>query len=323
MRNVKIKEIEIAVPKTKFSNDYYIDHFKRQGKNIEGLLEIFGRNERYVGDKHKENTVSLGISAAKKVLKKANLEGKDIDMILFASQFPQNTCPIQALQIHKAIGGKFTTMVQDVNSNCLGMLAAVDEAVRYLKQKDRFNTALIVGADCMTYGCDINNEYTYPMFGDLGCALILEKTDEEGVVGSTYMVNSEEADTYVLYPKEGFYNNIKPELKWIPFDASFVPKCTKDMFEDILVTHNMKFADIDHYCLSQYAKSMLEGIIKELDEPEEKFIYIGDRYGYTGTSSPFVAFYEGIKQGKIHRGEYVAFWSVGVYWTSCAIILRY
>ena len=323
MKNVRIKDIEIAVPKAKVSNDYYIEHFKKQDKDIENLLETFGRNERYVGDSHTENTVSLGISAAKKVLKKANLRGADIDMILFASQFPQNTCPIQALQVHKAIEGKSTAMVQDVNSNCLGMIAALDEAVRYLKQKDRFKTALIVGADCMTYGCDINNEYTYPMFGDLGCALILEKTDEEGIVGSTYMVNSDEADTYVLYPKEGFYNNIKPELRWIPFDASFVPSCAKEMFQDILDAHNMDFSDINHYCGSQYAKSMLEGIIEELDEPEDKFIYIGDRYGYTGTSSPFVALYEGIKQGKIKRGEYVAFWSIGVYWTSCAIILKY
>lgn len=323
MKNVRIKDIEIAVPKAKVSNDYYIEHFKKQDKDIENLLETFGRNERYVGDSHTENTVSLGISAAKKVLKNANLRGSDIDMILFASQFPQNTCPIQALQVHKAIEGKSTAMVQDVNSNCLGMIAAVDEAVRYLKQKDRFSTALIVGADCMTYGCDINNEYTYPMFGDLGCALILEKTDDEGIVGSTYMVNSDEADTYVLYPKEGFYNNIKPELRWIPFDASFVPSCAKEMFQDILDAHNMDFSDINHYCISQYAKSMLEGIIEELDEPEDKFIYIGDRYGYTGTSSPFVALYEGIKQGKIKRGEYVAFWSIGVYWTSCAIILKY
>lgn len=323
MKNIKIKEIEIAVPKNKISNEFYLKHFNKQGKDIKKLLDNFGRKERYVGDKEKETTVSLGIEAAKKVLKKAGLKGTDIDMILFASQFPQNTCPIQSLQVHQAIQGKSSAMVQDVNSNCLGMLAAVDEAVRYLKQKDRFNRALIVGADCMTYGCDKNNEYTYPMFGDLGCALILEKTDEEGIIGSTYKVNSKNADTYVLYPQEGFYNNKKPTLQWIPFDASFVPTCAKDMFEDILNTHNMRFSDITHYCVSQYAESMIEGIRNELQEPKDKFIYIGDKYGYTGTSSPFVALYEGIKQGRIKRGEYVGFWSIGVYWTSCAIVLKY
>ena len=30
-----------------------------------------------------------------------------------------------------------------------------------------------------------------------------------------------------------------------------------------------------------------------------------DKYGYTGTSSPFVALYEAIKQGRVKRGDYV------------------
>ena len=48
----------------------------------------------------------MGIKAAKKALKSASLEGKDIDMVLFSSQLPEYTMPSQVLIVHNAINGK-------------------------------------------------------------------------------------------------------------------------------------------------------------------------------------------------------------------------
>lgn len=328
--NIKIKEIEIECGSNIVKNDYYIEHFKNQGKDISTLLNTFGKNERRVAGEH-DTSLSLGIKAAQKVLKKANLNGNDIDMIIFSSQLPEYTFPTQALIVHREIGGKSSCLVLDCNVNCLGMISAIDTAVRYLREKNYYNRALVIGADCMTRACDESNEHSYPMFGDCASAVILEKTEEDcGMVGSTYRTNSDYSDEFVRYPQCGYSSIYNEELEekdkrllWQPFDATFVPQTAKDAIDEVLEKHNLKQEQINTYCVSQFALPMLNNIANELGEPTEKFIYVGDKYGYTGTSSPFMALYEGINSGKIKRGDYVVFWSVAVYWTTCAMIFRY
>ena len=89
MENVRILTVEIYHPENEVYNSFYLKHFKSQGKDIKGLLRAFGREKRYIIDDDNENTVTMGIKVANKVLKSAGLEGKDIDMVMFSSQFPE------------------------------------------------------------------------------------------------------------------------------------------------------------------------------------------------------------------------------------------
>lgn len=81
--------------------------------------------------------------------------------------------------------------------------------------------------------------------------------------------------------------------------------------------------DIKAFCFSQYALPLIKNCSKELNIPLHKFIYIGDKYGYTGTSSPFIALYEAVKKGDVKRGDLVDLWTVGTNWTTCHILLKY
>lgn len=100
-------------------------------------------------------------------------------------------------------------------------------------------------------------------------------------------------------------------MLWLPFDGAMSLPYVYEMFEQIVKRNNMTIDDIDHYCLSQFALSNINKIKEHFSIPEEKITYVGDRYGYTGTSSPFVALYEGIQSGKIKRGDTVLFWTIG------------
>ena len=330
MKKVKIRNIEVYSGDKIENNDFYISHFENQGKQISNLLKAFGRNERKIIDKKsKETTLTMGIEVACKVMEASGLTGDDIDMILFSSQFPEFTVPTQALFIHNAIRGKKECLVMDVNVNCLGMISAVDSAVRYLTEKDSFKRALIVGSDYMTTHCKQTDELTYPMFGDSACAIILEKTDEDcGMIGSCYETNSNEC-AQVTFPRCGISNiyekNNEDNMKllWNPFTPTFIPKSVEKTLNKVLESHNLEKSDINKYCISQFASSMLDNIRNQLNEPKDKFIYIGDKYGYTGTTSPFIALYEGIKSGEIKKGDIVTFWSVGVFWTTCSMIFKY
>lgn len=64
--NIKIREIEIYHPENLVDNAFYTEKFKTQGKDITRLLESFGKDKRYIANKEKENTLSLGYEASKK-----------------------------------------------------------------------------------------------------------------------------------------------------------------------------------------------------------------------------------------------------------------
>lgn len=330
MLNCKIREIEIHHPENLVTNEEYIEHFSKQGKSIENLLNAFGRKERYVIDSEDENTVTLGIEAAKKVLKKANLTGEDIDVIIFSSQFPEYTCPSQATIIHGAINGKLNAMVMDLNVNCVGMVVALDTASRHLATNPKFKRALIVGADHMSIHCREVDELTYPLFGDAGCAVIIEKCEEEeesGVLDIIYKTDGSEWGQ-VKYPCCGSSKTYKShendaKLDWIPFDGEFINEHGMESIRKLLKRNKLKVNDISMYCLSQYATGITRGIANGLGVPDEKALYVGDRYGYTGTSSPFLALHEAIKNGKVKKGDYLVLWSVGIFWTTAAILIKY
>lgn len=48
----------------------------------------------------------MAIDASKRVLEKAGVEGKDVDMIIFSSQVPELTFRTNAIFVHEAIQGK-------------------------------------------------------------------------------------------------------------------------------------------------------------------------------------------------------------------------
>lgn len=327
MENIKISSIGIYHPQNKVTNDFFIKEFDKKGKDIRRLLEAYGRNERYISDTDESN-VDMAIKASLNALEKANLKGEDIDIILFSSLIPQYTMPPQSIIIHNAIKGKEECMVMDTNVNCAGMIVATDNAVKMLKGNKNFKRALIVGGDVISKHCSKDDELTYPQFGDLACAVILEKTEEDSdFLGAHYFTGSDEWDM-VKYPACGNTNTYsctdeEKRIKWKQFDGSFSVAKGKISLEKLLKEANLEISDISTFCISQYAYGMKTGFMEVFGVSGDKIPYVGDRFGYTGTSSPFLALHEAINEGKVKRGDYVAMWTIGTFWSTGALLLKY
>lgn len=324
---VKIRGIEVYHPDNKVDNEFYIEHFKKQGKDIKGLLKALGRKERYIINNNKDNTLTMGIKAVTKLLENEKLKGEDIDLIIYSSQFPEYTLPTQASIIHGIIDGNKNAMCQDINVNCIGMVVALDNASRQLLSNNNFKRALIIGSDYSSIHCNPDDENTYPLFGDCACAMIIEKTDEEnvGFIDSFYESESSIIEK-VLFPANGASKSYKTDdynrkIKWEQFDASFVFQHIIHSYKTLITRNSLK-EDVDKFCLSQFTDGFSKGVSEMINRPKEDFIYIGDKYGYTGTSSPFIALYEGLKSGQIKKGDKVFIWSIAIGWTTCAALVQ-
>lgn len=324
----------IVTGSKKITNDYYVNYYKNvkhDEHNVEKFLrDILGRNVRYHCDRHFENTLTLASKATDLILEKLSLNGEDIDLIVFCSQYPEFTMPSQACMIHNHINGKEKCITFDLNANCLGMLRGLDVINRYFNdKKGDITRALLIGSDYMSIHTQENDIVTYSSFADGACAIILEYTNDKnkGVIGAANRTLSTEAYG-CLFPECGMssistYSGENVKTSWTNPDIPPVIHSMKEALDEVLDKHHLTIDDIDWYCGSQFTIKFFEDIRDYCGIPKEKGIYIGDKYGYTGTSSPFFSFTEGLHSGKIKEGDLIFFTTVGVGHSICSMLLRF
>ncbi len=327
MNNIKLKEIAIYHPDNLVSNEFYLEHFQKRGEDIEGFLKAMGRDKRYIINHSNENSVTMGIEAAKRVLEKAQLTGRDIDMIIFSSQVPEYTFPANATFIHKAIGALNHCMIYDNNANCAGMTVAVDTASRYMMSNKRIKRALVVGSDANSLVSNPEVAFTFSAFSDGAAAVILEKTNEDvGYIDAVYEVDSNYDDN-MFCPKNGFSNSTGGDDKYVyispKMDGSVIIPSACQMIEQLLKDNDLTIDDIDAFCLSQFALSNILKLQEHFGIDDEKILYVGDKYGYTSTSSPFFALHEGVETGRIKDGSTVLYWTVGTGHEMIAMLFKH
>ncbi|UFU00764.1 ketoacyl-ACP synthase III [Radiobacillus kanasensis] len=329
MSNVRIKGVDIYHPNHAIDNDHFLEHFSSKGKDIKRFLEHMGRKSRYIIDNDHENGLTMGIEAAKRVLKKLNLSGKDIDMIVFSTQVPETTFPANAMFLHDAIGADHDTIILDSNANCAGMTVAVEQACHYMKSNQHVQTTLVVGSDYNSLISNPEDEITYSNYGDASAAVVLEKTEEDcGFIDALYFTDSVNRDK-ILYPGNGLTNlmqNATDEnkyIKWLPFDGNIALPPTYDMIERLLERNHLETKDIKAYCFSQFSLANILKIQDNFSLEDRQIVYIGDTFGYTGTSSPFIALHAGIESGQVKRGDHVLFWTIGAGYQLIAMLFKY
>ncbi len=309
------------------NKEHYLKFYEEEGKDINSLLNVLGREDKYVIDSEDENTLTMGIKVAKQALKKSGLEGKDIDMIIFATQTPESLVPANSLQVHQAIQAGKQTLSMDLNTNCTGMLVAIEQASRTMLNNPRTNRALIIGSDELSLLCDTADPITYANFGDASCAVILEKTDENtGFIDAMYEVDTTNVKT-LSFPVDGMTKFIKNQnsygfIKEISSPRDTLPD-TFELFERLLKDNGYTIDDVDFIAPSQFVLQNIKRIQEYYNLDSEQLLFVGDKYGYTGGTSPLLALYEGIKAGKVKRGDLILFYTIGTGHQIIAMLFKY
>jgi 3-oxoacyl-[acyl-carrier-protein] synthase-3 len=326
---IKLSCIDVCRGSKVVSNDMYLKHFEQQDKDIKHLLvDVMGRDKRFMFDDD-ETTLSLAVKVSKSVLDKANLSGSEIDVLVYSSILSEYVSPPTSILLHKELNLGANVMCFDMNANCAGMAIALVHVTNYLMSSKHAKRALIVGCDDDHDLIDPNNELCYGNYGHAACAIVLEKVDDDcGIIDTEYYIDTVVSDK-VLYPSQGFSSFFKSRdndelyLKWTPFDTEVFMYPAVEMMTRIIKNAGLTKNDVSMFCLSQLAIANVKKIRELMNINEDKSIYIGDKYGYTGTTSPFIALYEAIKQGQVKRGDYIMLWTFGAGCQSIALLYKY
>lgn len=322
-QNINIISTGVYHPDNRVHNDYFINHFKEMGIEVTGLLKHLEREYRYLSNDTNETVITMAYKASKDALKDSNLNIEEIDLIIFATDTPEYTSPSNAVKLLEMLGGDDVRikMAYDTNANCLGMITALDQASRILMTNKRFKRALVVGGILFSAVGNEKDSVSYTNFGDAAAAVILEKVEEDekrGFIDSVHLTQTSECNN-ILMPKVGYSKITKygvangEDNKWFwkPFDGSFISDVWVNLINEISEDNGIKVADIDHLIFSQFTIPDARLTLEKLGIDTNKTTYVGNEYGYTGTTSPIIALDRAIKTGKVKKGDYLTLASMG------------
>ena len=190
------------VPETKLTN---FDLEKMVETNDEWIRSRTGISERRILREPGKGSSDMAVPAIEEILRKKNLDPKEIDCIICATVTPDMVFPATANIIADKIGAT-NAWGYDLSAACSGFLFALSSGAMYI-ESGRFKKVLVVGVDKMSAIVDYTDRATCIIFGDGAGAVLLEpSTDGLGIQDS--ILKSDGSGRHYLHMKAG--GSVKP-----------------------------------------------------------------------------------------------------------------
>ncbi|WP_353162172.1 3-oxoacyl-ACP synthase III family protein [Myroides odoratus] len=324
---MKLKHMYFHHPSQLETNEAVIEKFENQGVSMKKIQEALGRTNRYVVPTDSpETSLSLGIDAAKGVLRASKITMNEIDIIVFVTATPEHQIPNDSIFIHQALQGKPDTMCYDINANCIGTFIALDQVAQYLNNSKTAQKALVICAEKLSSILDKENPVTAFCFSDSAFAFIVEKDEtSSGLIDVHYHTDSSFCNT-VLFPPKGHSCFATGELTmWdTSFDGSGSVEYATNKIEDFLRRNKLTTDDISLFLFSQLSLKNIEIIKNHFNLPDDKVPFYSKEIGYSGSSSPLVALDQYQQLVKpLKEGEYILIWTLGAGYQAGLMLWRF
>ncbi len=157
------------VPETRLTN---ADLEKMVETNDEWIKSRTGISERRILKEPGKASSDMAVPAIQEILRKKNLDPKDIDCIICATSTPDMVFPATANLIGHKIGAT-NAWGFDLAAACSGFLFALSTGAMYI-ESGRFKKIIVVGVDKMSAIVDYTDRATCIIFGDGAGAVLLE-----------------------------------------------------------------------------------------------------------------------------------------------------
>ena len=245
----------------------------------------------------------LGLEAARQALEAANRSAADIDLIIVATSTPDMVFPSSAaiLQNKLGIAGCPAFDVQAVCSGFVYALTIADAMIRTGTAK----CALVVGAEVFSRILDFNDRTTCVLFGDGAGAVILEASDEPGILSSDLHADGKHVG--ILCVPGHVSGGAVLGTPLLHMDGQAVFKLAVRVLDEAARATLQKAGktdnDIDWLIPHQANIRIMEGTAKKLKLPREKLIVTVDEHGNTSAASIPLALDHAVRSGKVKKGD--------------------
>ena len=322
---IKIKAIDFAVAKNVISND---DLTKILDTSDEWISTRTGIKERRVASKD-ENLVTLGVEASAKALKRADMNGEEIDLIIAAASAPEDIYPSVACLIQAEIGAK-NAVCFDLRAACSGFIYSLETARAFIKS-GLYKNVLIVATDTTTKFTDWEDRATCVLFGDGAGACVLSADENADDIVDINLLSDGTVGDYItlnVYGKEcplvdNVENEHKPFIQMKGKDVyKYVMTTIPPKLDELLEKNNLTSNDIDYFIPHQSNQRMIDALAQRLEFTPEKVISNIEHYGNMSAASIPVAIRESIDEDKIKLPATIMISAFGAGMTGANAIIK-
>ena len=273
------------VPETKLTN---FDLEKMVETNDEWIRSRTGIAERRILKEPGKGSSDLAVPAIEEILRKKNLDPKEIDCIICATVTPDMVFPATANIIADKVGAT-NAWGYDLSAACSGFLFALSTGAMYI-ESGRYKKVIVVGVDKMSAIVDYTDRATCIIFGD-GAGAVLLEASENGMGIHDSIMRSDGSGRHYLHMKAG--GSVKPATaetvaarEHYAYQEGqavfkFAVKGMADVSAELLERNNLTGDDIAWLVPHQANLRIIDATANRMGLPTEKVMINIQKYGNT------------------------------------------
>nr|WP_077617208.1 3-oxoacyl-ACP synthase [Bacillus sinesaloumensis] len=285
-----------------------------------------------------DHTCEMGIKAARKAIRKANVDPLEIDLIIYIGE-EHKEYPIwtAAIKMQQALGAT-NAWGFDVAMRCGTTIMALKVAKAMMSSDDSIKTVLLAGGYRNVDFIDYENPRTRFMYnlGAGGGAILLQKEVNKNHILESDIITDGAFSEDVVVVAGGTKNPITKEAIENKLNMLDVldPEGMKLRLEEKSMQTFLKViraavkrsgyseSDIDYLAILHMKKSAHDYVLKELGLSQEQSIYLNE-YGHIGQMDQILSMELAEKSGKIKEGDLVVLVSAGIGYAWGATVIKW
>lgn len=287
----------------------------------EWIFTRTGIRERHIAAEG-QFTSDLALEAAKNAMTAAGVDASSIDLIIVATTTPDLFFPSTACLLQKKLGVANHCPAFDIQAVCSGFVYALATADNFIRAGSA-KCVLVVGAETMSRVTDWTDRSNCILWGDGAGAVILQASDEVGIVSSHLHADGSHAG--LLDIPSGVSK--QDGSKTIHMEGNAVFKIAVNTLDAIvdeaLAANGLNKTDVDWLVPHQANIRILQSTAKKLGMDMDKVVVTVDKHGNTSAASVPLALDIAVRDGRIKRGETVLMEAFGGGFTWGAILMKY
>lgn len=324
------------LPRTIFTN---ADWATRVDTSDEWIVERTGIRARHIACAD-ETASTMGVWAAKQALDAAHCLPKDIELIIVATGTPDKIFPSTACLVQQKLEIP-TCIAFDVQAACTGFIYALSIADQYIKS-GAIRTALVIGTEQMSRLFDWSNRNTCVLFGDGAGAVILQASDNPGILGTNLYAQGQYQDLLTVdnaqladhskvidgvTPTQNFNQCLDAIYPYVKMEGQKVFKIAvtklSEMVTNILEQHQLTAQQIDWLVPHQANIRIIKATADKLGFSMDKVVCTVDTHSNTSSASIPLALNVAVRDGRIKRGQTLLFEAFGGGLTWGSALVKY
>ena len=264
-------------------------------------------------------TTGLAIEAARQALDRSGLPNEAIDLVIVATQTPDDLCPSTAAGVQHALG--LDCGAYDLNAACSGFAYGVITAEAMIGTGAQ--AALIVGVDRMTAATNYNDRSTAILFGDGAGAVVLTaaEDDDRGIRGWDMGTDGGRPEILRSAITSGTITGVEMDGKAV---FKHMVRYAAESARLAVADAGLTFGDLAAVIAHQANQRILDAVADRLDVDRKKFVSIIAHTGNTSAASVPLALDAAVAEGAVSDGDAVLLMGFGggLSWASTVAIWR-